>query len=91
MEVFRNIESLAQRIRRPLPNRFNIVILLAASREDLADILSIRYLFHDVSIILVLPDQEAETIAKGHTLRPRFLTYTDSDFEEVAAVLNKMI
>jgi hypothetical protein len=30
------------------------------------------------------------TIAKGHTLRPRFLTYADSDFAEVVAVLSKM-
>jgi len=28
---------------------------------------------------------------KGHSLRPRFLTFVDSDFNDVAAVLKKMI
>jgi len=42
-------------------------------------------------IILILPDEDNETITMGHTLFPRFSTYADSDFKDVAAVLKKMI
>ncbi|MCD6199973.1 MAG: hypothetical protein J7K15_15635, partial [Deltaproteobacteria bacterium] len=52
---------------------------------------SVRDLIWDLRLILILPDREAGTIAKGHILRPRFLTYLDSDFTEVAAVLKKML
>ncbi|NVM57217.1 MAG: hypothetical protein HWN51_03755 [Desulfobacterales bacterium] len=69
----------------------DIAVLLAASREELSDILSIRDLLTDIRVILVLPDRDDDTIAKGHTLRPRFFTYADSDFVEIAAVLSKML
>ena len=61
------------------------------SREDLVDLLSIRNLLDDLRVILLLPNREKETINKGHTLRPRFLTYADSNLLNVAAVLSKML
>ena len=42
-------------------------------------------------LILILPDREKGTISKGHLFRPRYLTYADGDFLDVAAVLAKMI
>ena len=68
-----------------------IAVILAASDNDLLTILSISHLLYDVRFILVLPDREDPTVAIGHSLRPRFLSYTDSDFREVTAVLGKMI
>ena len=38
-----------------------------------------------------LPDREANTITIGHSLHPRFLTYIDSDFVELAGVLVRML
>ena len=75
-------------------NRFStrrIAILLASSREELQDILSIRELLEDTKIILIVPDTNPDTVAKGHTLRPRFLSDCNSDFVDVAAVLGQMI
>ncbi len=66
-------------------------VLLATSKDAFSEILSISGLFHDVPIILVLPDREAETVAKGHTLYPRFMAYIDGDLTDVAAVLGKML
>ena len=89
-EIYRTIDSFANRLRQP---RYNlaVAVLLAASRQDLLDLLSIRDLLDGIRIILVLPDREDGTIAKGHRLYPRFLTYADSDFLDVAAVLSKML
>ena len=89
-EIYRTIESLFRRLREPTYD-LSIAVLLAASRGALLDILSIRDLLCHLRIILVLPDGQDDTIAKGHTLRPRYSTYVDSDFADVAAVLSKML
>jgi|GEM_PF-1383710 len=68
-----------------------IAVVLADTKEELRQILSIRPLLQDVRTILVLPDQDPESVAQGHNLRPRFLSYADGDLEDVAAVLSKMI
>lgn len=85
-EVYRTIGSLYRRLCRP-NDCPTVAVILAATREDLLDILSIRDLLLEVRIILILPDREESTIALGHTLRPRFLSYIDGDVTEVAAVL----
>lgn len=90
VKICRTIDSLCHGLRQPGHN-MTIAVLLASSREDLVDILSIRDLLYDVRIILILPDRKDDTIAKGHTLSPRFLSYIGSDFIDVAAVLDKML
>lgn len=89
-EVYRNLESFIQRLRRPT-QLLDVSILFANSRTDFLDLLSIRDLLLNLRIILILPDGNKETITRGHTLFPRFLTYANSDFKDVAAVLKKMI
>ena len=90
MEIQRNFEGLSHRLREPLNNRV-VAILLLTSREDLTNILSIQHLLRDIEIILLAPDSNPETIAMAHQLRPRFLTYSNSDFESLGAVLRKML
>lgn len=89
-EIFRTVETLSFRLRRP-GYRPAIAVFLASSRKDLADILSIHDLLCDIRTILILPDREDDTVALGHALYPRFLSYIDSDFKDVAAVLEKMV
>ena len=90
MEIYRTFEDLSERFHQPL-NNLSVAVLLAASREDLQELLSIRDLITDVRLIAVLPDRKKETIAKGHLLRPRYLAYADGDFADVVAVLRKML
>jgi hypothetical protein len=90
IEIHQTIDSLSRRLRQPIFN-LDMAVLLATTKEELEDILSLRDLLSDVRSILVLPDREGDTNAQGHTLRPRFITYADSDFVELAAVLTKML
>jgi hypothetical protein len=90
IEILRTIESLNRRLRQPV-NNFNIAVLLASSKEDLLDLPALRDLFWNLRIILIIPDRKSETVAMGHMLRPRFLSYADGDFNDVAAVLEKML
>jgi len=89
-EIYRTIEDVAIRLRRPVYD-IDVAILLAITREELRLMMPLRELLDDVRIILVLPDRGRDTIAKGHSLRPRFLTYADSDFVDVGAVLGRML
>ena len=92
IEVFHHIDSLMNYFRSPRPaDDLTIAVFLASDREDLQQLVAIRDLIINIRIILVLPDRENETIAEGHSLQPRFITYLDSDFEEIGSVMNKMI
>jgi hypothetical protein len=90
IETHRKIESLNRRLRR-LANNLDIAVLLASNKEDLLDLLALRDLFWNLRIILIIPYRKSETVAMGHMLRPRFLSYADGDFKDVAALLEKML
>jgi len=89
-EMYSTIDTLGKRLRRPSYN-IAVAVLLISSSEELRNVLSIRHLFDNIKIILILPDRKNETIVIGHKLRPRFLSYTDSDFIDVAVVLENML
>jgi len=89
MEVCRTIRDLSQNLRQPTEDS-GVAVLLVSDQEDLKNIISLRHLFQNIRIILLLPNKEPETVAMAHQLRPRFLTDRNSDFVEVTAVLKKM-
>lgn len=90
IEIHHNIDSLTSRLCQP---RYDLtaIVLLTSNCKDLLDLLSIRDMFDDIPIILILPDRERDTISKGHKLYPRFISYMDGDFSDVASVLAKML
>ena len=90
IEVLGTIQNLSDRLREPKHAK-DVTILVAASRDELGELLSVSDFLSDLRVILVLPDREDDTVAKGHTLGPRFLSYADSNFIDVAAVLSKML
>lgn len=90
METYSTIDALGKRLRQPSYN-IAIAVLQISDREELQNVLSIRHLFDNIQIILILPDRKNEMIALGHKLRPRFLSYSDSDFIDVAVVLENML
>ncbi|MCP4023743.1 MAG: hypothetical protein GY729_18000 [Desulfobacteraceae bacterium] len=90
METHLSIKSLSQLLRKPM-NRVWIAILFAATKEELIQLHSMRELFEDIKIILILPDRTKDTLSLGLQLNPRYFTYTDSDIGDVAAVVENMI
>jgi len=90
VEVYRTIGSLSERLYLPR-NSTSIAVLYARSKSELSDIVSLGHLFNDVRVILILLDRKDETIALGHRLRPRFLTFINSDLTRVSEVLRKML
>ncbi len=90
LEIYRTIESLSDRLCQPQQDA-TVAVVIAVSRETLVDIITIKEFFSNIRLILVLPDRESDTVAKGHMLRPRFMTYADTDLGEVPAVIEKML
>ena len=92
VKTYRTVDSLSRRLCQPR-NGDDIAILLASSKVELhyLNLISLRNLLSDMKIILILPDSNTDTVAKGHILRPRFLSYCDGDFQDVVAVLSRMI
>jgi hypothetical protein len=88
-EVFVSLEDFKRRLRRP-KNDSSITIVFSPSREDLSALGSVREYLGKVHLLLVLPDQEAATLALAHRLLPSFITYVDSDFTELLSVVNKL-
>lgn len=90
VETFRSVTRLSERLHKPALN-FPIVVLLAMNKEDLENILAIQDILLDSRVVLILPDKKEDTMALGHSLRPRFVSYRDSSFKDVGAVLGKMV
>ena len=90
VKVYRTLEGLAERLHRPIDPE-TILIIVASSREKLSEVLSLRRALGDVRTVVVAPDQDPKTVSLAHQLRPRFLTYTKGDHDDLAAVLRKMI
>jgi hypothetical protein len=89
IELYRSLASLKQRFCLPSERRI-IAIIFATDKEDLLDIISMKYFFSDVQVVLILPSRKKDIIALGHGLRPRFITYKDADFRELLSVIRKM-
>jgi hypothetical protein len=88
-ELYDSFEALVERLRTSLKNSF-IAVLFAPDRKELGRLLEIGALLQDIPVILILPDRDRKTVQSGHSLFPRFLSYVDSDFKDVGAVLCKM-
>lgn len=89
IEIFRRIESLRDRLSRPI-ERPAVMVMLAASQAELAALVSLGPLLYDLKTILVLPDRGLATAKEALRLSPRYHTYMDSDFSDLHAVLRHM-
>lgn len=90
IQTFLSLDSLAQKLRQPSIDS-SVAVLLALSRKELTDILAIKGLLSGKRVVLILPDRDEDTLSQGHQLHPRYLSYADLGFENVSAVLRKMI
>ncbi len=90
IEILDSIKDLAGRLQEPkiLPR---VAVLHASTREELLDLVSFADLLQDMRIVLILPDRDPETVARGHRLRPRFLSDREGDFSEVAVILKRLL
>lgn len=78
----------------PIPLRMNarvIYILRARGLDELQAYARVKEIFMDTPLVLILPDQEERTLALGHSLLPRFISYADGSVSGLVDVLEKMV
>jgi len=90
VEEYSDIEAFKRRLLKP--KTFPLVTVIAPlDFNELERIRALDYLLHDIKMILILPDMGEQTIRCGHLLRPRFLTFADSQMDWVVEVLKRMM
>ena len=67
------------------------LVLVTGNLVELGRLTGMRELIRNNKSILVLPDQTPETVSMGHTLYPRFISYLDSDYNDIGSVLGEVI
>ncbi len=90
VEIYRTTSDLTLRLRIPLCESV-IAVLLISDQKDLKSMLSIQSLLTNIRVVLILPDRDDETIEAGHSLHPRYLSFTDNSLKDIQAVLARMI
>jgi hypothetical protein len=87
--ICHNINTFSRGLRQAFSEVIGVILI--HSQSDLDEILLLRDVIWNIRTILILPDSNPETVARGHAVRPRFLTFQDGDLNEVVTVLQRMI
>jgi hypothetical protein len=90
LESADSLERLKKILRRPCIEQ-TVAILIASSGQELQELRELSELLSFVRLIIIVPDEKKETIDMAYKLHPRFLSFYDSDFTDVAGVIGKMI
>jgi hypothetical protein len=90
LEIFFTFHGLDNRLRISSMNE-DIVLLLASKQKDLDEFLANQDSFNGKRVVVIVPDLEEATISKAHRLRPRYLCSKESDFLDVAQVLERLL
>ncbi len=88
--ICRSLEEFKIELKIPSPGQ-TIAVLLVPSVIELKELLSIKSLLLSLRIILILPDWRKQTTTMAHKLYPRYMGSVKSDYQDVSAVLKKMI
>jgi hypothetical protein len=92
MMVLRNVPDLQFRLQQPIPYEdLEIYLLFADSKEGLLEFFQLEEWLKDKRLILILPDGQKNTVSMAHRLRPRFICCVKDDYEDLCAVIGKMI
>jgi hypothetical protein len=87
--VCNSIELLSNKLRQPL-NNISVIILLITSRDELIQLNLMSSLFDNSRVILILPDRDKATLSLGFELKTSFVSYIDSDLQNVISVLKQI-
>ena len=89
LEMFPDVAGFSARLRRF--NNPEIIVMLAVGKENMPSILSLFELIRDAAVIIMLSDEEKETITSAIRLRPKFIGTMDGDLEKIVPIVKKLI
>lgn len=87
---YHNAEAFGQVLPRTY-DELAVALIVVSDKEELSLLSERNDIWHWFKTILVIPDDNLETVNQCHFLSPSFITYMDSDFSDVEAVLKNMV
>jgi hypothetical protein len=85
-----SFSTVEKRLRKP-GHGMQVALMIVRNGEEMDLIHAIHNLVRDVKLILVLPTHDKTMVARAHKLGPRFIAYADNGYDQVGAVLEKML
>jgi hypothetical protein len=89
LEAVNDVAALTEHFRK-LRGPDSLAIIYNPANNDLRKIVALRDRFLEGRTLLVLPDQDEETVALAHSLLPAFITYVDDGNARVLSVIKKL-
>lgn len=68
----------------------DLLILFVTTDAELQGLLAMHEAFNDFQVVLVLKDHSIPDIITSHILKPRFITFADSDINNLEQVILKI-
>ncbi|MGV8056855.1 MAG: hypothetical protein AB2L12_02290 [Smithellaceae bacterium] len=90
MKRCRTIAEFSMKLHESLRD-VRAAIVLIDNLEELKGILALKDILWEIKVIIIFSSQANISPMEVLALRPRFLTWTDSDLSQVVYVLGKMI
>lgn len=90
VSICRSTDQLKNRLNIPDKMR-KIVLLVINDHDEMSRISKVIELYSDLLIIAILDHDLFAATSDIHKLRPRYITYSDDDFRDVATVLSRII
>jgi DNA-binding NarL/FixJ family response regulator len=90
LESYSKLEDLFQRLHQSRVN-LDIGVFSIGSIAELDLLLTIKDLLSDMRLVLVLADNDPQTLSKAHALAPRFISFVDAGIEPLVSVVEKML
>ena len=87
--TFSDVEKLKDELQFRAESK-TVAVLVALTEEALLDIYCVHYIFHSISTILILPDNDECLQALAYRMKPNFLFYADSKQEDIVSTLAGM-
>ena len=90
LQVYDSLATLAEDMRTPSPSQ-RIVILAAATPDELEGFLTLEDVLEDQRVILVLSETTAGAVQQSHRLRPRVVLHGADSVEQLPTLLSNML
>jgi hypothetical protein len=87
IQVCMDIHSFSKQLIQ-LQQRNTIAVILTFDEEDLMELYTAKHLLYKVAPILILPDEERDTIALGFRCQPFFMTSIHRDLTKIGYIVH---
>lgn len=82
--------ALEKCLRKPC-HGMKIGLLVVGSLAEMLQIVELQNLVRDLRLVLVLPERDPKMVVLAHKLAPRFIAYADNGYDQIGAVLGRMV